>query len=419
MKRRVISGLLVLLLAMMVSDAYARFTVKPTVSIREEYNDNIFLTERDKEDDYITTVSPFIALQYSPHSKLDVILNYGFNFRFYGNNNEFNDTSLRDTQSIQLNVDAKPFNRVFIVASDTYDRIAIDQRIRTSENNAFLNKTDRNIFMISPYVVLPIIPSASLTVGYEYTNTWHKEIEATDSDSHSLFGSLDKKFNSKLTGFLSYRFTKHEADRSDLVTGVDSYDKQDGTVGITYNLNSKVDMSFEIGTSSLNAETLDNSDSVIWKFSGAYNRSTEGALSAIVTYDRTFLDSTINGASKSDSVDLIVKHGRIYKITVNPYYTLDKFVNVDREDRVLGIKMNLSKDLNQKIAASISGAYDNQKNLPTEENITQFSTGPSFDVKVNKQFTASVGYSFASRDSNLDDDDYINNILWVQGRYDF
>jgi hypothetical protein len=38
------------------------FILTPSISMKEEFNDNIFMTEKDKKDDFITTISPGIEL---------------------------------------------------------------------------------------------------------------------------------------------------------------------------------------------------------------------------------------------------------------------------------------------------------------------------------------------------------------------
>ena len=52
-------GLLILLLVIFTSTLSfaAQFNFTPRVRVTEEYNDNVFLTENNKEDDYITRAS--------------------------------------------------------------------------------------------------------------------------------------------------------------------------------------------------------------------------------------------------------------------------------------------------------------------------------------------------------------------------
>ncbi len=419
MKSIIVSGLIAVLFTMMISTAYARVVFKPAVSVKEEYNDNIFLTENDKEDDFITTVSPSISLEYSPNKMLDLSLDYGLNFRIYGNNDQLNDTTLREIQSIRLDVAARPFSRIFLNLTDIYDRVAVDQRRRTAQDNAFLNKTERNILTISPYAVLPVTSSASVTAGYEYINTRYDDSEASDSDSHSYFGSLDKKFNSKLTGFLKYRFTNYRADESNLQAGVDDYDKHEGTAGAAYKANSRTELSGEIGQSYLKSSELDDSDSLIWKLMAAYNQATEGALSAVAAYEKSFENSIINGVSEKERADLIVELGRIYKVSINPYYIVDKFVNIDRKDRVAGISSTISHNVSRKITASVSGSFEHQKLSPEDNKIKQYYAGTSLDYRIRDNMTIGVYYSFSKRESDRNSDDYNNNIAWIQGTAEF
>lgn len=419
MKRSVIAGCLTLLFISMVSTGYARFLVTPSVSVREMYNDNIFLSEDDEEDDFITTISPNIDLKYSPNTKLDMSLNYGLNFRIYADHNELNDTDLREVQSVRFNADARPFNRVYLKVTDTYDRVAIDQRRATAEDNAYVNRTDRNVFAISPYVILPVTPSSSFTAGYEYINTWYRDSDATDSESHSLFGSLDKKFTPKVTGFLKYRFTNYRADTADTAAGVDDYDKHDGTVGVSYRLNARTELSGEAGQSYLNSGELDDSEAFIWKVRAAYNEAIESAWSAVATYGRSFENSITNGATERENADLIVTFGRAYKIIVNPYYRVDKFINVDREDRVAGISTTISRNLSDKTTMSVNGSFEHQEFLPQSEEVEQYSAGANLSYRIRKNTTMGIGYRFNRRDSDISSGDFDNNIAWIQGTVEF
>ena len=77
MKKIIYSGLSALfLLLTFVSSATAKLDVNTSVGLREEYNDNIFLTKTNREDDFITSISPNIRLNYAL-SYLDLSLDYG------------------------------------------------------------------------------------------------------------------------------------------------------------------------------------------------------------------------------------------------------------------------------------------------------------------------------------------------------
>jgi len=67
------------LILITVSSSSAKLDINAAVGLREEYNDNIFLTRTDRKEDFITRVSPSVVLKYSHHF-LDLSLDYGLNF---------------------------------------------------------------------------------------------------------------------------------------------------------------------------------------------------------------------------------------------------------------------------------------------------------------------------------------------------
>ncbi|MEK7698611.1 MAG: TIGR03016 family PEP-CTERM system-associated outer membrane protein, partial [Nitrospirota bacterium] len=102
MKKIIFIGLYVAVFSFSaLSSAMAKLDIKPALTLREEYNDNIFLTKTNREDDFITSVSPNIRLNYAL-SYLDLSLDYGLNFKFFAHHSELNLTSLTNTQTASL-----------------------------------------------------------------------------------------------------------------------------------------------------------------------------------------------------------------------------------------------------------------------------------------------------------------------------
>lgn len=113
---RLVQGLMVVVLgAALLSAAYGdQFEIKPYISVRGEYNDNIFFNPDDEVDDYILTIAPGIVLSnrterlnarlngrvapffYQDNSDLDEVdqdyrgrINYQFTPRFFGGADAF------------------------------------------------------------------------------------------------------------------------------------------------------------------------------------------------------------------------------------------------------------------------------------------------------------------------------------------
>ncbi len=154
--------------------AFAKLEITPKVSVGGEYNDNIYLTETDREDDFIAKISPAILLKYSIQP-LDLSLDYSLNFRFYGNHSDLNETSLGEVQAVQFKNQYRPLKFLFIDLYDTYKRVPVDVRRPFAFDNTVVNMTESNTFSVSPYVVLPLTSATSIITGYTYSNKWYKD----------------------------------------------------------------------------------------------------------------------------------------------------------------------------------------------------------------------------------------------------
>lgn len=183
MKRVLVRELLlaVVMFISLVSLSWAEFRITPSISIREEYNDNIFLTNTDEEEDFITTINPSLNLTYNT-SILTLALDYGLDFKFYVNNSDRNQTSLSNTQRARLDTTISAYRDIFFIKIfDEYKRVPIDERRQIAYDNIFVNMTDSNTLLINPYFEYPITQTIKARIAYTYENIWYKEEEGDDS----------------------------------------------------------------------------------------------------------------------------------------------------------------------------------------------------------------------------------------------
>lgn len=399
--------------------SFAKVDITPSVTLRENYNDNIFLTKTDKEHDYITTVSPDIMLKYSPGSLLDISLDYGFNFRFYSRNNEFNDTSLKNAQHVNFLAQARPLNRVFLDVSDIYDKVPIDVRRPFATENAFLNMTDNNIFTISPYVIVPLSSTVTTTLGYKYNNTWYSSDVNSGSESHTAFLTLNKKFTSKLNGEIRYNYYRYNPDSKAGSNVIRDYYSHRGSVAVAYQITPDFAVNGEIGKARYNYKSGHDFDTDFWNVKTDYNFRITESTSLTAGYGTALNDSSISGVYKSRRFDILFKTGKVFKLSVNPYYSIDKYFETDREDRITGIAANILKPLTSKIDVLFDGLWERQRFLPNDEKVNRYSTGISLDYKFSQKITASLAYRNNSRNSNIDTREFANNIVSLLGKVVF
>ncbi|RMG68646.1 MAG: TIGR03016 family PEP-CTERM system-associated outer membrane protein, partial [Nitrospirae bacterium] len=154
------------LCAFSVKSALADFTLTPSLMVREEFNDNIYLTADHEEDDLITTISPSLKLNYE--AKLVTLsLDYSLLTTFYVHNSKENDIYHRADLDALSNLYK---DIVFLHITDTYSRVPIDEKRPTGLDSILSNMTDTNTFEVNPYIVYPLTPTLQLRADYIYEN---------------------------------------------------------------------------------------------------------------------------------------------------------------------------------------------------------------------------------------------------------
>ncbi|MEW6215385.1 MAG: TIGR03016 family PEP-CTERM system-associated outer membrane protein, partial [Nitrospirota bacterium] len=160
----------------------AEFSLRPSVTVREEYDDNILLTKDNRIDDYITRIMPSVGITYKT-PLWDWTLDYTLIWWYYSKRGE-GDTSHNLTLMSKVNVIK---NLLYLDISDTYSSVVLEPRRPSTEINLAINRTDSNTLNLSPYIKYQIGPATALSAGYRYTNIWYKEVTGIDREMHTGF----------------------------------------------------------------------------------------------------------------------------------------------------------------------------------------------------------------------------------------
>jgi hypothetical protein len=437
----------VLFLAVTVSYAAPALILTPSVRVEERYNDNIFLSETDKEDDFITVLSPRIGLGYHPNRYLDLDLGYGFNFRFYADHNELNDTNIRETQHADLRAQARPLNRVFIDVYDTYRRVPVDIRLKVATGNEFENMTDSNHFSVSPYVDIPLTSTLMSRFGYRFNNVWYKDDLGNGSDSHTAYVSLTNQFLSDLSVSLNYNYSAYRPEITN------DYNAHHVSVTFDYRVAANLRLWGGAGRSYIDFDNRSNAESDFWNAGTEYKIDELGNTSISVEYNSSLSDSenryrnirnagfqsTENiqetlqelgylqsernsistGVSETKKLDMKLVTGKNVDLTINPYYSTSKELEADRKDEVTGVDVKIEKDLTTKLTLILDGLWEKQEFSPQDNEVHRYSASSSFDYLLSRSIIASAGYRYNDRNSDISGDDFTNNIVWLQARMNF
>ncbi len=199
----------------------ADFSLNPSITVREEYNDNVFETEH-KRTDFITRFMPGIAFTYvAPFWDWNVAYNY--DYRYYARNTVHGD----DTHNLVGAGTIRLLNDFLLLElNDNYNRVSLNLARDRTQESLIANQSDSNNFTASPYLRFHPAPKLTMRTGYRYTNVWYKDPSAIDREDHSGFVDATYELSPRLNLTGDYIYV-HE-------NSINPYDRHNPYVGFRY-----------------------------------------------------------------------------------------------------------------------------------------------------------------------------------------
>jgi len=174
----------------------------PTLTVSEEYTDNVFAST-DRRTDFITRLMPGFAASYKA-PLWDWNLGYTFDYRYYAQNSRSADTS----NSLNANGLVRIIDeKLFLQLSDSYKQVSLDVTRDTTNDSLNGSQTDQNVGTVSPYLVLRPATNLVLKAGYRYINTWYKDPESISKQDHQGFIDIAYDLSPKTSVTTNYTFT--------------------------------------------------------------------------------------------------------------------------------------------------------------------------------------------------------------------
>jgi hypothetical protein len=413
--------------------AAAELKLTPSVSLREEYNDNIELTRDNRIDDFITSVTPALGISWKT-SILELSADYGLNFRIFAKNSGRNETDLTEAQMAKADTTLTVMpEALFVKLSDVFERVPVDERDQVALDNIFVNLSNSNRFTANPYLDYPVSPTLRLLAGYTYQNTWYDDPRGDDSEDHTATGGITKQFGERLSVFGNYSYRWHRPSRTL------QYDNQTGTVGAALQLTTKLSVSGSVGQTFYRYEggvqrvripvtvngTLGDvpvppreTSATIWNAKANYLLTERLSLGA--GYSQSFSDSVTEGSARSRSITGSVTYKVVdtLPMTVAGFSTNSTFLITNREDRSTGVTVSAPVPLTPRLTARLDGGYTRFEFLPEGEEANRYSARVGLDYQFAVT-TVGFGYTWNRNDSTVDTKDYTNNIAFVQAKFTF
>jgi hypothetical protein len=390
-------------------------TLEPSLLLREEYQDNIFLTAEDEQEEWITEVTPELHWLIDT-TALTADLAYKMVFRFYANESNRDETAIRDVQRFLGRATLFPNRDFSIGIFDEFSRVVIDERLPNSESNPFVNRVNRNLLEVNPRYRQRLGKTVEAGLGYRYSNLYYDSEGGDDSQSHRGDADLAKDFSSRLRLTAGYGFERFTADDSD------DYDRQDAKVGFRFQSSSRLTLGGTGGMGWIDFADGDSESSVIGDLWGEYQLTPR--LSFRLEYAQDFTNSVDEGLVEDRSAQARLTHaGNRSRNELRVFAREAKYLEVDREDRSAGVAASTAIPLGQRVELGLNGMvtsfrFSDSLASPTDEDVIQAGVGTQLSYRF-RIVTLAVGYRYEDRDSEVDANDYRNNLVFAEVRATF
>lgn len=361
--------LLCILVFFAVSQVSAyEYTADFSLSISEQYNDNIFLTG-DRVDDFITFITPGVGLSLRSQGS-DLRVGYSTSFYFYSSNTELNDTAHNFTANGSFTLS----ERLSLTLTDTYIKSSEIRDIRAIPDlGPISGRTERSLHTISGNIAYRLKENLSCSLGASYFGTDYKEPGFFDIKSYSGNIAITYRYSENITFLGTARYTKY-----DYKLGSDA-NAQDYSLGISYTLTPTLTAGATGGITLVEIEETGETDTGFFGGVDIAKTFTRGRVAL------SYRQSVISGIQ-----------------TIEPI-------------RDQTVTISISRDITNKLAASISASYSKFESIETyavDTDVKSFNTGLTYTLF--PWASLALSYSYLDQDDKRSDiGDYYNHIVFL------
>lgn len=361
----------------------------PTLSVSEEYNDNIRNTAQAKESDFITRIQPGLATTYRAPA-LNGDLRYNFDYQDYARGTRSNEKNhYLDLRGSAELVD----NFFFLEVSDKLSRVSLDVARDVTTESLHANQSDQNRALISPYLLWRLGERTALKTGYRFIDTTYSGSEGIDRQEHVGFAELSSNRTSKLSLNAGYSF-------SSIATDVVDYDQHDLRTGFRYEYADKSFLFGGIGNSWQEFADARRTSNLFWN---AGISKDFGYLIAALETRVQYVDDPVAVSREetiySLSLDKALLHGAVGVSTSYTEYLETLTGSERRKGAVNGFWRNeLSPGLNATV--TLTGDRVTRETAATYPY--HFSGSAGLSYLFNYDITGSLNYSYIEYRQALD-----------------
>jgi hypothetical protein len=191
----------------------APLTLTPSLTVSEEYNDNILSNNRDKRHDFITGLTPGVTLTLEdPLYRLS--LGYDFTAEIYARDPDRNAAFNRHNFALDTFYRVSPLVTLSLTDSfafSTDTNLIAAEGVSTGRDRAWSNTVTPGLsWQVTPLTTLRLFGSNTVQ---RFDNTALRE-----SDVYKADVSLEHRLSPRLSGVVGYQFGYFDIEREDVTT---------------------------------------------------------------------------------------------------------------------------------------------------------------------------------------------------------
>ena len=413
------------------AQAAYRTTLQPSISVTEEYTDNVnLLPEEFEESEWITVVSPSLALQVQGKTQ-GLNLSYTPGFTYYAENNE--DSTIRHsasldawkqlTKHLDLNINNSYSKTEQPYSADTL-ALSTEEEERFRERYAdYTRRQDREPHSsLTSHVSLgyQFGQKDSADLGYRYRRHWEETQDSEDSTEHSPYLNV------------SYWIAPHwgteyslEYTRGEFSGDTDTFDEWTGSVSLIRNLNRFWDahVSYTHTIMDYHGETedyqiYDPAAGLSWRF------APDGSVSLSLGYyiqdneetendsDLSFSGDINKGFDLSQRTSFRISGGSGYEQTYFGAENLGFTIYYQAQGRLTHA---LTRHLQSDVSVNFRRNEYQDEDPERDDNLWTFQSG--LDWQFMERASLSLNYTYRISESSQDENDYDENKVMLSLTY--
>ncbi len=378
------------------------FSLKPSLTVRQAFDDNIFLSEDNREYDFITRVLPSIALDYRT-PRWETHADYTLEWWYYARlgKGDFSHTLHLDSRLAVIE------NFLFLQVTDDYRSVVLNPRRPSTETNLDINRSDMNTFTISPFVRHRLSPVVTLSAGYRYTNIWYREKSGTDRQQHLGFVSAEFGISPTTVVLAGAEYLADRPDAEDF-----SNNQTAVHVGAKRVLGPATDLSVRVEYRWFEFASRENTGRILYDIVFGTGEARTGRLQ--LTARTGSSASPLFGVVEQRIEEFAFEYGETVHLRAAVFHRRETYLEERGSDDTLGGTARLTLRFSPRLTVTVDGGYEQTRFTPDEGRKDVFSGSAELAYLLTEKATLSLSYRHRTENGRGGQSDLRNNIIALQ-----